>query len=217
MSVRELRVVLHVTTTAVREQVNRLARDGWLDRTRRRGHTGRPADVFALSARAKRVFGGQLAELSRFLARAVFSDCDPGQARSILRASIRGLLDGKQGEDKGDATPGERLVRLAASLRADGDVVEIEDDGRSLRLKLFTCPYGELVRDLDEVCEIERDVMSEITGGRMQLLQRKPDGHACCELGISGGSARACATAQAGSSRRNSADEEDSFKTGDAV
>ncbi|NLG44544.1 MAG: MarR family transcriptional regulator, partial [Phycisphaerae bacterium] len=66
-TIAELVAALGVTTTAVRQQVNRLVARRWLIRTRRRQGPGRPADVFALSDDARRMLGGQAEELSRLL------------------------------------------------------------------------------------------------------------------------------------------------------
>ena len=55
-SVKELEAGMGVTTTAVREQVAHLLREGFLQATRVRGEIGRPYYVYSLTAKAQELF-----------------------------------------------------------------------------------------------------------------------------------------------------------------
>jgi predicted ArsR family transcriptional regulator len=192
MTVRQLVQALGITTTAVRAQVNRLHADGWLVRTRRPGKTGRPADVFALSEKADRLFAGQMDELAGILIDEVLTRENPARRREILTRVGQRIKRSTQ-EQVGTGTAARRLHRLAQHLRAQGDLVQASESGKGLRLTLHRCPFGPLAHGHEEVCAMERQTFSELVGTGARLEKRLSAGHACCEFTFS--PARADSTA----------------------
>ena len=65
MTIAQLVESTGVTTTAIRQQVDRLVFEGWLVREGRRGGLGRPAHVMSVSNQTKRLFGQQSDDLAR--------------------------------------------------------------------------------------------------------------------------------------------------------
>jgi predicted ArsR family transcriptional regulator len=184
MTVADLVDNLGVTTTAVRQHVNRLLAEGWLVRTRRRGGQGRPADVFTTSEQAKRLFAGWSDEFSKLLIEEIAEVEGPVRSREILQAVGRRMAE--QGRRfVGEGPPVERLRRLADLLSQEGVLAETNGSPDDLRLRVFACPYRGVAHEHREVCEMERETFSELVGGAVQRHQCMLDGHERCEFSLS--------------------------------
>ncbi len=184
MTVRQLVAALGVTTTAVRQQVNRLVDDGWLLRRQQQGTTGRPADVFSLAPRARRLFGGRADELARTLVRTIVDELGPNEGRKLLRAVGHRLAEQTR-DGLNDGPSDERLLQLAQRLQDEGDVVDADRQNGHLRLAVFTCPYGGQPDQHGEICELERQAFSEVVGQPVKL-ERRSASHPCCEFTVVG-------------------------------
>src|SRR5215211_7241424 len=66
-SIKDLEAALNVTTTAVREQVDHLLDEGYLQATRVRGDVGRPYFVYSLTTKAQELFPKDYATLAGLL------------------------------------------------------------------------------------------------------------------------------------------------------
>jgi len=183
LSTAELVHALGVTTTAVRQQVNRLAAEGWLVRTRRTHGPGRPADVFAISAQTRRQFGARNDELSRLLIEEILNVEGPSRGRSILRRVGKRMAQNER-PAVGEGPTADRLRRLADRMTRDGMVVETNGSPDHPRLTVFTCPYHGLAEEHREVCDMERETFSTLLGGPVQLEQCVLDGHTRCEFSV---------------------------------
>lgn len=184
LTIAQLVAELGVTTTAVRQQVNRLSADGWITRTQRRRGPGRPADVFAISEEARRRFGTNLGELSRLLIEEIVDAEGPARGRVLLRRVGRRIAENRRSA-VGEGPPSDRLRRLAELLSRDGMMVAAEQSGDDLKLTVFTCPFRGLATEHPEVCDMEREAFSALLGGPVQLRQCAQSGYARCEFGVS--------------------------------
>jgi predicted ArsR family transcriptional regulator len=184
ITIAELVRAMGVTTTAVRQQVNRLQWDGWLVREQRRGGTGRPADVFSLSEQAKRAFGTQVDEFARLLIADIAESEGPEKLRQMLRRVSRRLARGMESA-AGDGPPAERVARLTQSLQQAGTVAALEATGTGVRLSVHTCPFHGLGEARRQICEVERQTLGRLAGGSARLTHSLAGGDACCafELG----------------------------------
>lgn len=180
-TIAELVAALGVTTTAVRQQVNRLVARRWLIRTRRRQGPGRPADVFALSDDARRMLGGQAEELSRLLLEQIAEMPGRGRRRALLQAVSNRMAQNAQ-QFVGDGPPGERLRRLADHLSREGVLAEAETGRGAQRLTVYTCPFYGVAVAHREVCDMERAAFSTLLGDALALERCVLDGHEHCEF-----------------------------------
>jgi predicted ArsR family transcriptional regulator len=185
LTIRQLVDAVGVTTTAIREQVVRLTEEGWLIRSQQHGAVGRPADVYALSRRAMRLFGGRADGLARVLVETIIEELGPARGREVLRAASHRLADRVEPGLRGESTA-DRLRQLEAALRETGDIVEADMSGGRMRLTVFTCPYGGNPDEHGELCEMESQTFSELVGKPVTLARRRSDRHPCCEFVIAG-------------------------------
>ncbi len=188
-TVSELVDELNVTRTAVRQQVDRLLADGWLVRTQRRSGPGRPADVFAVSQKTRRLYGGQLELLPKLILEELIAQDGPAKAWSVLRGVSRRIARDAR-EKVGTGSSADRFRRLLDWLRAEGVAAEPEPSVGSLQLEVRTCPYTGLADEHREICEMERETLSDLMGQPVEHTQCMLDGHASCQFHVNLGDER---------------------------
>ena len=177
-TITELVAALGVTTTAVRQQVNRLVAEDWLVCRKRRGGPGRPADVFSLTDKARQWFGQSAERLCRLILEEMSGTVGPEQTRAVLaRVSARMADDLRAAVD---ASPEPDAVdALSAALNAQGILAESEG---GTRLTVFTCPFPDLAPDHPEICEMERAAVSRLVGGPVKLDCCRSGGNSRCDF-----------------------------------
>lgn len=184
LTIAELGTELGVTTTAVRQQVNRLLYEGWIERGRRHKGPGRPADVLSLSEQGRRLFAGDVGDFARLLLDELTRVEGPAKVHALLKRVFDRLnaeLAGRLGT-AGDAT--ERVQRLAALLAERGTVADATATDDGVRLSVYTCPFHGLGGHNLELCELERETLSRLTGHEARLDQCLASGHARCEFQV---------------------------------
>lgn len=179
MTVRDLVKVLGVTTTAVRQQVDRLTSDGWLMRSRRTGRTGRPADVFAVSEKGNRLFAGLLDDFTGALVAEVAAEIEPTRSRALFQAAGKRITHELR-DTVGEGSTSERLRRLTEFLSQRGVLADTEQTRQGTCMTLHRCPYGQLADGHDEICHMEQEIFGEVIGELPALEQERHDGHRHC-------------------------------------
>jgi predicted ArsR family transcriptional regulator len=181
LTVRELVDAMGLTTTAIREQVNRLRAEGWLVGSKRRGRPGRPADVFAASAKAGRLFAGQMEQLARLMVDEVLARESPQKRRELLR-SVGEKMARDVRAQVGGGSARRRLGRLGRLLSEQGTLAEARRTEAGLHLALHSCPFGCLAEGHQEICEMERQTLSDLLGAAARLEKSCTNGHRRCEF-----------------------------------
>ncbi len=184
MTIAQLVENTGVTTTAIRQQVDKLLSEGWLERQRRRGGPGRPAHVLSISEQTKRLFGRQADDLARLIVEETVARTGAETARDILKGVGRRMA--RMSHDQvGNGPTVERLKNLAAVMERRGMLVDTAQTESGMSLTIFTCPYPELAGQHREICDMEREAVSELMGGPVELHRCMQDGDHCCEFSMS--------------------------------
>ncbi|MFH1417564.1 MAG: MarR family transcriptional regulator [Planctomycetota bacterium] len=189
VTLAEMAEKVGLARTSMRQQVDRLVSEGWLDRARRRGRRGRPVDVFSLSEQGRRLFANRTDEFVRSLLQEIAEK----QGRSKLRASIKGVgrrLAHQLRPAVGEGTPQERMHRLAGLFSERGALNDVTCSEGNLKLALHTCPYHGMSDGLAEFCKMERDMINSLVGEKTRLTRSMPQGNARCEFEVDVGPAR---------------------------
>jgi DeoR family transcriptional regulator, suf operon transcriptional repressor len=186
MGVGELASALGVTATAVRQRLDRLMRNGFVERQAMGGRRGRPSHAYSLTAQGRRVGGDNFRDLAFVLWRELRGVKDPAVRRGLLGRIGAGLAEIDRGSVVGD-TPTERLVGVADLLRrrqvACG--VEPQGDGGLPVLTTYSCPYPDLAEADRGICAAERSMIEELVGGSVRLSECRLDGGSCCRFTVS--------------------------------
>ena len=167
----------------MRQQVDRLVAEGWLDRARRHGKPGRPVDVFSLAGQSRGLFAQRTDEFVRALLDEVADTEGESKLRSVI-AGVGRRLASRLRPRVGEGPAVERVRRLADLLHEDGALNDAIPSDRSVTLKIHTCPYHGLTGRRRLICEMEREMVSQLVGAETRLNRCMPDGHARCELEV---------------------------------
>ena len=75
----------------------------------------------------------------------------------------------------------EERLNAAAKVFSDRDIPIVVDrqDGLPV-LKILACPYPEIGEHDHEICEMEKQLFSEVVGGSVELCECRKDGDSCC-------------------------------------
>lgn len=187
-SIKELEAAIGVTTTAVREQIAHLLREGFLQATRVRGDVGRPYYVYSLTAKAHELFPKDYATLALLLLEETLGMNGQEGLRMLLNRVSRRLAGKLAGQTPGKELS-QKLLGLVGALGETGmdiTMLPVEGEGGFV-LKAHSCPYFEVAKDHREICEMEQEMLAEILGPNVdvKLASRIVEGQCACEFHIS--------------------------------
>jgi DeoR family suf operon transcriptional repressor len=201
VGIAEVAEALGVTATAVRLRLDRLVRNGLVERvpSGSRGEPGspgerkrgRPAHGYRLTPQGRLTGGDNFHDLAMVLWDEVRGVRDPAVRRGLLGRIGRRLAD-RFGDAVNEQTPEGRLEQVAGLLRERSVSCGVSTDAGGLAvLTSHSCPYPELADRDRGICAAERQMLEQLTGASVRLTECRLDGDACC---------RFTATAVAGSS-----------------
>ena len=184
MTVAELAESLGVAKTSLRPQLDRLVLQGWLDRDQRRQGPGRPADVFTASERSREQFAQvTVAEFARSLLAEMVETESHAKVSSVMDGVGRRLTEILR-PIVGDGPPAERVRRLQQFLDERGILTDVDENRQTTTLNIHTCPYVGLACAHPQVCEMHRQAVAEILGGKIIRHNCRHDGHPCCDFKV---------------------------------
>jgi DeoR family transcriptional regulator, suf operon transcriptional repressor len=190
-SIKELEAALGVTTTAVREQIEPLMREGFIQATRVRGEIGRPYYVYSLTAKAQELFPKDYAALAGLLLEETLALHGREGLRMLLNRVSRRLGENLQSSTQARELNG-KLLGLVAALGETGmeiSMVPVEEAGSdgSFVLKTHSCPYFEVALEHREICEMEGEMLQDLLGPgvEVKLGTRIVEGSCACDFHVS--------------------------------
>lgn len=178
--IKELEDVLGVTTTAVRQQLQSLQADGYVERARVHAGVGRPHHAYSLTAKAQELFSSRYDDLAVTLLEEMLALEGEGRAGELL-SRVGSRLAARYAPLVRSGRLEERVSQLAQVLYARGILTDVsqEADGAFV-LQAFNCPYHELAHEHRDICEMDERFMREVLGSDVNLHQCIMDGHHSC-------------------------------------
>ena len=187
MSIADFVAELHVTATAVRQRLNRLLAQGFIERKQAEMEgPGRPSHQYGLTDSGRRQTGANFSDLAVVLWQEIRSIPDPEIKRGLL-ARISSRLAAMYASHVEGKPPEERMQSIA-KLFADRDVpVSVVHDSSAPEgslpvLNVLACPYPDLAEQDQSICSMERMLFSELLGQNLKLDQCRLDGGQCCSF-----------------------------------
>jgi predicted ArsR family transcriptional regulator len=184
MSVGDLTAALQVTATAVRQRVDRLLEQGYLEREKVVAGRGRPTFRYRITDQGQRVTAADSTDLAEAMWRELLAIEDP-ELRDLMLNRVAKRLGREYASQLDDSAPLEERMRvlsqLLSSRRVSSDVVSA---GELPVLDISACPYPTLVEEAGDhpMCRLEEMVLSEALGKPVQLSQCRLDGDSCCQF-----------------------------------
>jgi predicted ArsR family transcriptional regulator len=141
---------------------------------------GRPAKVFMLTKKGRKVFGEQ--EQSLALAALKFISTHSGpEAVSAFADHIAHTFEQEHSDVTKYSTSQERAMALVDALNVDGYVATVTPGlGDSIQICQHNCPMGDVAIEFPIVCEAETEAFSRLTGVHVTRLATISNGAPVC-------------------------------------
>lgn len=184
LGVGSLASSLGVTATAVRQRLDRLMRQGLVERASVGGRRGRPAHAYSLTEAGRRLGGDNFRDLAIVLWREIRGVRDPAVRRGLLSRIGTSLAGLHRGDIDGDS-PQERLLGVAELMRRQNIACAVgpAEDGLPV-LTSYACPYPDLAEQDRGICAAERRMIEELVGDPVRLAECRLDGASCCRFAL---------------------------------
>jgi len=182
-TVKEIAGFLGFTQTAIRQHLTVLERDELVVSHEERGHVGRPALVYRLSARGDALYPKSYDELANALIEEARSVLGP-QALARLMKSVAARFACAQAPEVRGASLAERVRETSELLEQRGNVVTWIAEGGAYEIAKHTCPYWNVATRNSIVCALDVEYMRQLVGEDVRLTTSLLRGDDCCTFHI---------------------------------
>ena len=173
-----------LSANAVRQQLEQLARDGYVvERSVRRGPT-KPTHEYSLTQSAETLFPQRYDKMLNAVLREV-KESFGNDGLDVVLAKL-----GKRASEKYRAKLSSedvkgRVYELAALLRENGVVADVvETDGGALELREHNCPYANVVDEHPECCTVIHSMLDETVSPDVVQTESLATGGAECRFEV---------------------------------
>lgn len=181
-TIKELEDVLGVTTTAVRQQLQALQADGYVERSRVHSGVGRPHHAYSLTAKAHGLFSSRYDDLAVTLLEEVLALEGEERAGQLLNR-VGSRLAARYAPLVRSGDLEERVLQLAQALNARGVLTDVTREADDVFvLQTFNCPYHDLAHEHRDICDMDEKFMREVLGSDVNLHKCIMDGHPSCSF-----------------------------------
>ena len=181
LTIQQLVDHLGVTATAVRQKLSRLKGAELVDRTQTADGRGRPSHQYDLTEKGRRSVGDNLADLACALWEEIQEIADVELRNSLVKGAIRRMANGYSSRVVGESL--EERLKSAAQIFVERDIPITVDQRNGLPvLRILQCPYPDLANDDHAVCEMEKQLFSQVIGASVDLCQCRHKGDSCCSF-----------------------------------
>lgn len=181
---QELCDVLQITRTAVRARIERLRSAGLLATELRSSGRGRPRQIYQINAKGLHALGEDYRELAVVFWQ-VIAEVEDEVLRDALLGRIRDRLAERFRRRLSETgTVAQRLDELAGEMKSSGFNIEADHSAALPILRETNCPFP-MLADVDEtICQVEKEVLEQVLGTKVEFVNRCRDGHHCCEFEV---------------------------------
>jgi predicted ArsR family transcriptional regulator len=197
LCVLELAEATAVTSTAIRQRLSRLMKQGVVGRETRRSGRGRPSHCYALTEKGHRQSGNNFGDLALALWQEIRSISEPAVRRGLIARMAKRMAglyaDRIQGETVSDRMQavaevfGQRDVPLAIETAGPAPAASksagaTPPEKQSAVLTVWACPYPELAEVDRGICAMERLMFADLIAQDVRLTACRLDGDPCCRF-----------------------------------
>jgi predicted ArsR family transcriptional regulator len=182
-TVKELGEHLRLTATGIRQHLTLLERDGLVEAREERGHVGRPALVYRLTAAGDSLYPKKYDELANALIEEARALLGPDALQQLMKkvaarfsAAYMPRLEGRP--------VGERLELVAQIIQERGNVTEASWSGDDFLIEKHTCPFWNVATKNSAVCALDVEFVRQIAGCDARLSTSLLRGDDCCTFRI---------------------------------
>ncbi|MBW7881873.1 MAG: DeoR family transcriptional regulator [Caldilineaceae bacterium] len=179
-TIKELEELLGITTTAVRQHLNTLQAEGYIERRTVHAGVGRPHHAYFTTDKVQELFACHCDDLALTLLEEVFHMEGSDRASQLLeRVGTR--LARKYALSLRSSVLQDRVSELAGVLNGNGVLADaLVGDDDTILLRTYNCPFHELAQGHREICEMDRELIGKALGSDVNLSKCMMEGHAGC-------------------------------------
>ncbi len=182
-TVKELEDAMEVTATAVRQQLNVLLAEGFIEQRTENVGRGRPKHVYSLTAKGRALFPHHYDEFTNSLLREILLVEGPAKVEELLGRMSRRMAE-QYSQQIAARVPQERARALMELLNAKGIMAEVQFEPDGIVFREYTCPYYELAREHRAICDMEQEMIEQVMNQPVELVSCTLDGHHGCQFKI---------------------------------
>ena len=184
-TIKDLEQLLGITTTAVRQHLNTLQNEGYIERRTVHTGVGRPHHAYGVTAKAQEIFACHCDDLALTLLEEVFA-LEGVDRTNLLLSRVSNRLANKYQQSVRSELLVERVDELAGALYQRGVLTDVKaEDNDTFILHTYNCPYHELAQDHREICEMDEAMLRQVLGSDVNLTNCMMDGHQGCSFLVS--------------------------------
>lgn len=185
-SINDLAEKLNVTRTAITDPLNELLAAGFVERTKAPvvdgEGPGRPRYLYRATVAALcLLFVGNQHMVVPAIWEVLEQIGGPKLSAKVLRQLTLKLVE-RYREKITAADPEGRLKQLAATLRNEGGLVEVQTTGGQLVLRKRSCAFVSMFEPTGKVCQIDESLITELVGAPVRRIACRHDGDPCCSF-----------------------------------
>jgi predicted ArsR family transcriptional regulator len=182
MGIKDLRQALGVSDTAIRQQLHYLIADGLIEAAKAPSSgRGRPGKVYALTENVRHLFACECEDLALTLYNELLLDQGPEVVQRLLDRVGQRMAEEYRFQLRGLELQ-ERVRTLSRLLDDRGIMSDTHEEEDAIVLHEYNCPYHELAAAHQEICQMERKMISDVLGAEVELVDTIVDGHHRCSF-----------------------------------
>lgn len=182
-SIKELEEFLGVTTTAVRQHLQSLQAEGYIDRNTVTSGVGRPHHAYVLTSASHSLFDCHCDDLALTMLEEMFEMVGPDNVTTLLGRVSDRLADRYAHTVTAQALQ-QRVEQMAGALAKQGVLTDVFAEDGSIILKTYNCPYHDLAQEYRQICDMDQAMMRKVLGEDVALSACIMDGDGGCSFTI---------------------------------
>ncbi|MDE3097520.1 MAG: winged helix-turn-helix transcriptional regulator [Chloroflexota bacterium] len=185
-SVRELGGQLRLTPTGIRQHLTVLERDGLVESREERGHVGRPALVYRLTAVGDALYPKRYEALANALIEEARGLLGPDALQKLMKKVAARFAQPYLVRLEGKAPP-ERAAEVTRIIQERGSLAEWTREGDDFLIRQQTCPFPGVATKNSAVCALEVEFVRRLAGADARLTTSLLRGDGACTYRIRAG------------------------------
>jgi predicted ArsR family transcriptional regulator len=182
-TVREIGDELGLTATGIRQHLTVLERDGLVEAHEERGHVGRPALVYRLSADGDGLYPKKYDELANALIEEARKVLGPPALAQLMK-SVATRFAAPHSARLAGKPLAERVEATGSILEARGNVVTQSKEGDEYSVRKHTCEYWNVATKNSIICALDVEFVRQLAGADARLTTSLLRGDDCCTFHI---------------------------------
>lgn len=181
LTIDELGEKLAISRNAVRQHVASLENGGLMAVGEVRRGVGRPSQVYTLTPLGAERFPRQYTLLSGLVLDSV-KELHGSEGVSALMRQIANRLAQQYSPRVQGETVRERADTVAALLDEIGFLADSEQTDQGAAIGALNCVYHHLAAEFPEVCQLDIELIQQLTGARVEHTECMVRGGHCCRF-----------------------------------